>query len=410
MTDFPTTMRSVEDFLINPTFNMEDRSVAIMDSDRHRSISAMQLDRMIALKPGKQTPEPSATIRDLIDEPIFWRGYTSEEEVASPIDADDMSFHSSSASLASLTASECSFPEQLAHSCNRVEQQCARAQAVTLLPAGKARVISMPKLVDVSGGPRIKRSSPGASIHTPASRTNLLEVGSRISSQQSRTNSCRSSSERSPVSTAPSSPPQSAQYPTIEKFARRRPSLPNLHGPSQQYAAHTVSRFTHASSFLKYDPYPSNDLAATPTTPTTPTSPSRRRLGKFSSTFNLSRFGKGLVRKNSSDSNSGPDVESVKEPEPVLYSRSLPPLQIPNRNSSVKPKLTPRGASEREPPLVLPPCPEGYESDHDYSLASHWPPRKDSGAVHVTVDRATKSPKLHKRQRSMSAALVSTQA
>ncbi|KAK5120872.1 hypothetical protein LTR85_005939 [Meristemomyces frigidus] len=407
MADF-SMRRSLDDFLINPpTFAMDDHSLATMPSDDN--ITIMPPHEMFSFKPGKKTPEPTATIRNFADEPMFWRGYTSEEEVASPIDdTDDMSFRSASSEREpTYRASKASFPEQLAQSCNKVEQQCSRAQAVTLVPAGKAKVVSMPRLVNVPATPRMRRPATATQIRPPVSRLNRMEIGSQTSSQNSRTNSPRTSGERSPVSTAPSS---IAEQPNRVKTIRRRPSLPALSIAARSFSTPDSSpdpaRNTRRVDFLDHDPFPSSSADR----PTTPMSPSKRRLHKFSSSLSLNIFGRGLRRNDSTDSNVGCDLSVVKEPEPILISPACSTTQPSIRKASIKKKMVARGANEREPPLILPPCPEGYdENEAEFGGHARWPSRKDSAANGVMSESPIRGTKLHKRQRSYSAAMVPEQ-
>ncbi|KAK0346632.1 hypothetical protein LTR94_005696 [Friedmanniomyces endolithicus] len=368
--------RPIEDFFYNPTHNfaMEEHPRYSMASEPVIVGSpTMPPNEMFSFKAGIKTPEPSAAIRHFTDEPMFWRGYTSEEEVASPIDTDARSFRTTSTfSVISQPASrmsDASFPEQLAQSCERVERQCERAQAITLVPAGKVKVVSMPKLVDVSASPRMRRPASITPIRPPVSRMSRIGISSLASSQASA--SPRTSTEKSPVSNAPSSV---AALLTRGKSVRQRPSLPNLQATTRFQSSMPVpesrSRVVRTAEFL--------------------------RLHKLGSSFGLNVF--GMKRTNSSDSSLG-DPEAIKEPEPAASASPLT-LQPLVRTSSVKPKMIARGANERAPPLVLPPCPETYEDERDLS---RWPLRKDSSVLGLPS-------KLHKRQRSMSAALVSVQA
>lgn len=422
--------RSLDDFLINPTTSaMKRHSLATAPSDEN--ITMMPRHEIFPFKPARKASK-SARIMNFPNEPIFGRGYTSEEEMASPIDdSDDASLHSaSSVVIISPTkhARKSSFPEQLAQSCNRVEQQCSRAQAVRFVPAGKAKVVSMPRLVDLSATPRMRRPATNTSIHpqlTPirplVSRMSRIEIGSQTSS---RTNSPqRTSSERSPVSTAPSSVvelPKTtafssfAEQPKRVKTVRRRPSLPALFVAARTSNASDSSpepaSTTRRVNFLDHDPFPSSSADR----PTTPMSPSKRRLHKFSSSLGLNVFGRGLRWNSSTDSDVGGDLNVVKEPEPILISTSRLSVQPTShiRNPSIKTKMVARGASEREPPLVLPPCPDDYDDDDsNYNVASTgWPSRKDSQAPNALTRNPSSARmlKLHKRK-SYSAAVVPEQ-
>ncbi|KAK5694610.1 hypothetical protein LTR97_009200 [Elasticomyces elasticus] len=349
----------------------------------------MPSDDMFSWKAGMKTPERPNAVKHFTDEPMFWRGYTSEEEVASPIENDGMSFRTTSTlSDISETASRlssASFPEQLAHNCGRVEQQCNRAQAITLVPAGKVKVVSMPKLVDVSTTPRMRRPAPITPFRPPVSRMNRMEIGSQKGSQAN--NSPRTSTERSPVSTAPSSV---AVLLTRGKSVRQRPSLPALQGTprfqSNASGSKSTPRVVKTADFLQHDPYPALpvDLPITPPL----MSPSRRKLHRFGSSIGLGVF--GMRRSNSSDSSLDDALENVKDLEP--RGSALPKSSSPrmlSRTPSTKPKMVARGANERAPPLILPPCPETYEDERD---VTRWPLRKDASVLPM---------KLHKRQRTV---------
>jgi len=43
--------------------------------------------------------------------------------------------------------------------------------------------------------------------------------------------------------------------------------------------------------------------------------------------------------------------------------------------------MVPRGASEREEPIVLPPCPKAYDDEDPFAAVTSWPAKKaDEGA------------------------------
>ncbi|RMY27113.1 hypothetical protein D0866_10373 [Hortaea werneckii] len=396
MADFTEMRRPPEDFLINPTFAAKERTRSPMAAN-HASV--MRPVEMFSFQPNQKTPEPATAIRKFRDEPLFWQGYASEEEAASPIADDDLSIHSASNELQHTSRRSSPFPEQLAHTCKRVERQCGKAQAVTVLPAGKARIVNVPKMVDVSAPPRVRRplvKSMHPSLSSPT------QVGSPTSSQGTRNNSPRTSGERSPISTAPSSV---VELPKNTKVLRHRPSLPALAAAARAQPATPQMRPSpqHAPDFLNHDPYPTSVVEP----PKTPQSPSRRKLHKFSSSLGLNMFNKASKQTDSPDSSIGAELETVKEPEPVMYSARHSQPSTPARTQERRSRMIPRGANERAPVLVLPECPESY--DDSLSFPS-WPTRRDSEATYVTMDRSTKMPKLHTRRRSVSAAMVTAEA
>lgn len=118
-------------------------------------------------------PLPSATITDLCNEPLF-SGYLSDEE---DVSSDDMSFYSSSVGGDLADDFETNFPELLAEDCSFVEQQCNKAQAITLVSPGKAKMIRVSK-VDIVSSPLAKRSSSSTSRnHTqPSRRMSIVSI------------------------------------------------------------------------------------------------------------------------------------------------------------------------------------------------------------------------------------------
>ena len=171
MADVPTTTRPIHDFLINPTYAaMDDHSRLSMGSERYvYATTAMPLvddgnddDNMYSVQAGKQAATaPTTTAEDFRSERVSWRGYASEEEVASPTEPDDITSYSASSDdeCASETGevSYAHHPDAQLH--KATERQCGHAQAITMVSAGKAKVVSMPKSVDVSSTPASARLS-----------------------------------------------------------------------------------------------------------------------------------------------------------------------------------------------------------------------------------------------------------
>lgn len=175
--------RPPEDFLIHPTsptaMIMED----YIASPHHfrsstwsnNAVPVTPPSEVFQLKPGKKTPEAGATIQDLIDEPIFWRGYTSDEEIASPVD-DNRSFDSSSFcydsdDVVSIHDAVVS-PQQSTQSLGKGKQQVTQAQAVQFTSAGKAKVVSM-------STPRVCRTAPSSPTKPPVSKMNRMNIEGR---------------------------------------------------------------------------------------------------------------------------------------------------------------------------------------------------------------------------------------
>lgn len=394
----------MEDFLINPTFDAMD--------DRHRSRPSLVVDGYVSTSPPvdmfslekvPKPPEASATMRSFVEEPFFWRGYTSEEEVASPVEADDLSFRSAtSPSPSPSQLGDAPFSEPFAQGGYRVEQQCSKAQAVTFVSAGKARIVSLPKAVDSPTASRPKRPAADTSLRLPMSRFPSGETDTSTTSFQNSPRALtHTSSEKSPVSTPTSSIAE--QQKKGRNTLRRRPSLPVLAATARFHAATAspLSTFhSQSTDFLNHDPFPSAEQMSPPMTPT------KRKLHKFSSSLGLGVLAKGAKGATSPDGSVSEDIEAAQGPEPILATT----LAMPTRRPSTRTKMIPRGANERAPPIVLPPCPESYDEDENFvfrsTASTYGPARKDL----KSSASVPKSGKLHRRQRSYSTAWITSQA
>lgn len=398
-------MRPMDDFLINPTIEaMNDRhhSPTSIVVDGYVATSTPPID-MFSLKQAQKTPEASATIRSFVDEPLFWRGYASEEEVASPVEADDLSFHSATSPSPSMSQLSYSpFPEHLAQNYDHVEQQCSKAQAITFVSAGKARIVSLPKVVDSPTASRIKRAATETPIRLPMSRSHSREAESPTTSLRDSPRAIsESSSDKSPVCTSTVSivEQQGKGYKTL----RRRPSLPILATTVRlpdTASSHLSTLQSQSTDFLNHDPFPSSEKSSPPMTPT------KRKLHKFSSSLGLSVFAKVAKGATSSDDGLSENFETVPEPEPTLTTST----QIPARESRTRTKMIPRGANERAPPIVLPPCPESYDEEDDFVFRSTAPTCRTSRKDLKTSPPLPKTNRLHRRQRSYSTAWITSQA
>ncbi|EMC93919.1 hypothetical protein BAUCODRAFT_214384 [Baudoinia panamericana UAMH 10762] len=415
--------RPMEDFFCTPTAtyrtvpNFSRLSTLVkMPSTEYAPSTPSEKRYTMAFDFGKHTPEHSMPIKDFQTDQMFWRGYTSDEEVASPLGTDDMSFRTASSDdfASQRTSIESSLPEQLIQSCDDVEQRCGRAQAVRVVSAGKAKVVSMPKLVDGPSSPRIWRPASAGPVAPPVSRFNRSGASSQASSQHQPSPRASTDLRRTLAPQATSVP-----LPKRSPSLRRRPSLPQLFtaarsSPTTPTPAPSLGavRGPWTADFLKHDPYPSiaepeQSVGRTaPITPTSPMSSSRRRLQKVYSSVGLNVFARSR-RTNSSDGSVNEELNPAKQAQTAkVPSRSAEPTI--ERKPSVRPKLVPRGASEREPPLVLPPCPEDYEDPREGGI--QWPARDGSSTMWPLYEPAPKVSRLQRQQRSMSVALVSAQA
>lgn len=319
---------------------------------------------------GKKTPEPTATIKDLCNEPVFHHGYVSDEEVASPIGADDMSITSGSSETSPSEASDDSPPEQLAGSYSYVQQQCNRAKAVKLVAAGRVKVISVPKQVDISSSPVIK--NPNGPIRMPVSRMNSVSVSGNIREYS-----------RSSISALP----LAANRDVEREKVRRRPSTPLFEAARRTPNSASSPLTPYAANFLDHDPYASADPD---TCVLPPLSPSKRRFQKISSSFNIARLG---IKRTTPDS--GEEQENVKE-QGAVKPQTMSEMKAPVS----QPRLIARGANERAPPIELPPFPGEEEVTKDPNKA--WPERKSSAAP-TSIAQLVRGGKIKRRSKSVSA-------
>ncbi|EME43657.1 hypothetical protein DOTSEDRAFT_72873 [Dothistroma septosporum NZE10] len=371
MADFRTS-RPIEDFFVNPAFNFGTRRQQsnMVDDDTLYSGGA---DRFTHFWSTETRPTPSkgkapATVTDLTDKSMTLHGYTSEEETASPIDDDSCSVTSA---YSDSDNSDFTFPEALAESCNKVEQQCNRAQAVEIRLAGKAKVVSLPKLVDIPSRRGVVR--PASIEHRRKSiqrRNSADHPQSARSSQDSHHGSDNSSVMDSPASTAPSSV-------IIEHSIelKRRSSIASRHVPLMEAAraiSPTTPNFTYSTNSL-IEPRSLNTTTREGILSSqrfnSTTSSLRlplRRMNKLSlsSNFGLARIGKELR-----------DTFVPKDAEAGIVNVAPQMPQAQARNASLsKTKMVARAANERAPMIELPPFPGGEEDD----FASDWPLRMTS--------------------------------
>lgn len=387
----------MEDFFFNPTRNtfgvMDVRkstpsaraSMASVRRSTHRS-PAMSSSDVFDFQAGKSTPERCITMRSYAEEPSFWRGYLSDEEVASPIGTDDWSSRTSSEHGSPGRESFEDFPEQLAQSHYSVEQRCNKAQVVKLVSVGKPRMVSMPRLIDLPPtAPRLRRVAPLPPL-TPDAYVQRTQTAAAASSSP-RQRSSRSSMERPMTASAAAS---FSGHLKEGESARLHPSVPHILTQAKKAVSESVTR-QPSHDFLEYDPCPSSS----PVTPP-PRSPSHRRLFKLSPSFSLHRLGSGLKRRDASEFGIAEEPEPRPEAVQDVAATLAQPLKVVP-TPTPRPKLVPRGANERAPLLVLPSCPDDYDCD---LAPMQWPLRKE-------LDTRNK---LQRRQRSRSAALVTAQA
>ena len=489
--------RPPEHFLVYPTsptaMIMEDYCA----SPRHYRSSTWSTNaapvtppaEIFQLKPGKKTPEAAATIRDLCQEPLFWRGYTSDEEVASPLIDDRRSFDSGSFCYDSedvVSIHDETTPQQSTQSFSKAKMEGTHAQAVQYRSAGKAKVVSM-------SGPRIVRTAPSSPTRPAVSKMNRMNIEGRAINF-SRTITPKASKDANFVAENTQTyegPPQP------KRVVRRKPDVPALQAVSRsqspsQVSPSSVGPYSRRAGFVEpsdedlisplcegawfsqsttpederpaarskkgtlpspddeSESYPAQEASPVPDSPPFSLPQKRssnyvlqgsssvrgpallssashlghdtymwaesqslsppRLLRKLSSTFSFRTFNRPS-RQDSFSSNESEKLQPVKEktPKPThIISR----ISNPSRASSKPPsKMVPRGANERAPPIVIPPCPDDYDDGDD--LPARWPLRKDSAPdcakceietnnADMTIEKEAKGPKLHQRKKSHS--------
>ena len=340
------SMRCMDDFLLNPTIVEQDSQQFDMALARQDDITAPR--HMGKGKAVATNAEPTSFT--ILDESIFqldWPLYTSDEEVASPLDNDRTSQYSRTTSF----SSNFSMPELLEDMDGNVVEQCEEARKVTFQSAGKAKMVSTPK-IDPSRRsmclPPMTTESRRPSIVIPARRSSIGMPRSARSSQDSRTSSSRNNSISSAAPNSPASTAPSSVYDDFEdEPAMLHKKNISRHIDLMQAAAMTctspVSPMVERISTFDSEVYPTARRGSIA---------SIRRKSKFSSGFALNKV-KTFVRR---DSIQVDEMENVKEPDPVTFTQQV---SQPKRYSSGRPKLVARAANERAPPITLPPFPDG---------------------------------------------------
>lgn len=372
----------VDDFIIDPTATMTmDPEYAYDDQHVSRKMPAALPYDIFTLKPEEKAPAPTSAPQNMKDESLYWPGYASEEELASPVDNDDYSFDSIDSDIESIA----SIGEASSHSLTHGQQLCNRAQAVQVVSAGKAKVVSMPKMVDGEGSPYFERpitASDNRPVNFSLRRTNNRSIGHvRVESMRS---SPRTSDDRRP---AASSPILWTDYSDFSFQTRRRRPLPldlvpRSESPREMQSVPKTPSMPRTPSmlmksptprtknFLDYEPYYERSSHASSMT-------SKRRVYRLPSALNFRTFSKTLRPRTRSVSNtSSASGASTPEQVPtylkprVTTPATASPDPIPRPPRSI-PKMVPRGANERAPMLILPPCP--YEGDEDGGNRRDWP-------------------------------------
>lgn len=392
------TSRAIEAFLINPV-EMGDRYA---ESQTLTLNTRPRIDQLASNTRNKAVRISKESFSDPLVEQLYWTRYDSDEEALSSIDSDTESISStSSGEILEMTTTRLSIvsAEELAKSCHPVEQVVHCAQAVTFQSVNHGDVKFSPRLVEIPPSPRHIRPKSMGCYRPPTSRLSKLDTSPGTVHQRSVASTPRTSLENSSIASTPSTPPTSVDerspISSNEKVIRRKSAVAGMRSVAKREFSFHGQPMPDAQTlreFLATDP--SSHEKPISHVPAHLTTPSKRKLRKFSSSFSLGRFNPSFAKRNSSS-------DHILENAPETP--RIPEVYRPTRCSSLQPppttKMVARGANERAPPIVLPPCPDDSEAD--------------LGPMRARMSRAPKSysptgapktgRKLHRRQRSLSA-------
>lgn len=375
--------RSMDEFLINPIVPMDDYSSYRQSRTSNRNSLLVDSPNVLfsAHRSGKQRFDRPAAIRTFENDAVYLRGYTSDEEVASPVENGEFAFDSTSSDGDGESIASVHEAQYHAQSCSNAQQLCNRAQAVQLVSAGKPKVVSMPKLVDAS---LAYSPSPTASDYetetrpTVSSMSYMQPAGTHPYVNSNTSSSPRSSGENSLYP----STPILRSAPVMTNSVRRKPNLLPLQTTprSDSHQSSNSGRTPQTAwpigrpNFLDYDPFPSDR----PVHGVSSASAPKRKLHRLSPTFSLKNLSRSLGRGSISDGNPGDSGINKKD---IIYPVVSPVpshIQKPTRTPSrTWPKMVARAANERAAAIEIPPCPDKYQDDFNVPV---WPQRGDSVA------------------------------
>lgn len=399
----------MEAFLINPTETNDRYTESQSPTLSPRRRSDQLASNSTKKKTLHQSKEPFC---DPLVEQLYWHRYDSDEEALSSADSDTESIDSaSSGEILEMTTTRLSIvsAEELARSCNPIEQTIYCAQAVYLKPVNQGGAKLSPRLVEIPPSPRYERSQNMGYYKPPMSRLSKLDVATATRHHRSVASTPRTSLENSSNASTPSTPPTSVDdrspVSSSEKVIRRKSAVTGMRSAAKREFSINSQNMPDAQSlreFLATDPYAKErPLSHIPAHLTTP---SKRKLRKFSSSFSLGRFNPSFAKRSSSAGHSSEHLPTVSSARPLTS--PVPDVYRPTRCSSLQPppaaKMVARGGNERAPPITLPPCPDDSEDGGNHV-----------GSMRARMQRSPKSysptgapktgRKLHRRQRSLSA-------
>ncbi|KJX99640.1 hypothetical protein TI39_contig354g00043 [Zymoseptoria brevis] len=362
----------------------------------------------------------SATIKNISTEPIFWHGYASEEEMASPVEVDDLSVSDDDFDLddISVISSRKSSYASIVSATSSTGSSCIQAQAVTM-------AIVRPKMVQV---PKMSEEHPAKRrlVHSVAGTSSDKIAVSHLRSASMETPRCDDTIDPyslasidwakayapSPTSTTGSSSSYESACDSFHEQPVPVKRTTTKHVPLME-AARNLAPLTEAvAEAVSPMPYGHHRRSNSITSPSLVShkpsvmsiadqykaaeEPSVRRTKTFGANFSITNIGKNLLKRGDSTQ----QVERQYNDHTITRSQTVPPqstpLPIPSRTSSMAPakRLVARGGSERAAAIILPDCPDKVQNNH-------WPLRNR------IAESTSYDPRPHKLQRPDAARITS---
>ncbi|SMR56890.1 unnamed protein product [Zymoseptoria tritici ST99CH_1E4] len=369
----------------------------------------------------KSPTATSATIKNISSEPIFWHGYASEEEMASPVEVDDVSVSDDDFDLddISVISSRRSSSASIVSAISSTGSSCIQAQAVTMAIV-RPKMVQVPKMSEEHPAKRrLVHSVAGVSsdkIAVSHLRSASMETPRRDDSIDSYSLSsldwAKAYAPSPPSTTGSSSSYDSACDSFHEQPVPVKRNTTTKHVPLME-AARNLAPLTEAvAEAVSPMPYGHHRRSNSSTSPSLMSKkpsimsiadqykaaeePSVRRTKTFGANFSISNIGKNLLKRGESIQ----QVERQYNDHTITRSQTVLPQStphpIPSRTSSMAPakRLVARGGSERAAAIILPDCPDKVQ-------ANHWPLRNS------IAESTSYNPRPHKLQRPDAARITS---
>ncbi|KAK6436036.1 hypothetical protein LTR95_007770 [Oleoguttula sp. CCFEE 5521] len=407
-----------------PTIASMENQNEILRATQKQVICARRSLELLSISKGETSPsarkDGPIEGSDPLEEQLQWRGYDSDEEgISTPADSDSYSICSASSgeiveAVAVPARLSLFIPKTPTTDTPRTERQLYRAQAVIMRPMGKDNSQASPKLVNIPASPRTHRSTPSSSsrgfpfAEEESQRSQPTDDSLHNDSFPSTP---RMSSEGRSIDSIPSTPATSTDGASQILSLKLREQASFAPTEPVRATAPDVTKGQSWREFLTYDdPYPLKtqikDHMFSPVVPTrrkvptkaakpakpapikgqswreflsyddpyplrsqmhdhmiAPLVPTKKGFKKLGSAMGMGRTDRATV--NAYKGISASLAEAKYSTQSLVKSKAakpMPEVYMPSRpsTSSQRPKLIPRGASERELPLKLPPVPKSF--------------------------------------------------